>query len=79
MENFKFETLKEKYIKLLSSKISISKEDLTDNELTLINESFELFQEKIDEIKIISDDLKRVNIELVNLKSMNDDSTNDYD
>ena len=73
------ESLKDKYIKLLSSKITVSVDDLTDNELKLINESFELFDEKLDDIKILNDELKRVNIELANLKAMHDDSENDYD
>lgn len=73
------ESLKDKYIKLLSSKITVSVDDLTDNELKLINESFELFDEKLDDIRILNDELKRVNIELINLKAMHDDSENDYD
>ena len=73
------ESLKDKYIKLLSSKITVSTDDLTDNELKLIIESFELFKEKLDDIKILNDELKRINIELINIKSMRDDSENDYD
>ena len=73
------ESLKDKYIKLLSSKITVSVDDLSDNELKLITESFELFDEKLDDIKILNDELKRVNIELINLKEMRDDSENDYD
>jgi hypothetical protein len=68
------ESLRDKYIKLLSNKITVSIEDLTNNELKLITESFELFKEKLDDIKILNDELKRVNIELINLKSMLDDS-----
>ena len=68
------DSLKDKYIKLLSNKITVSIEDLTNNELKLITESFELFKEKLDDIKILNDELKRVNIELINLKSMLDDS-----
>jgi hypothetical protein len=73
------ESLKDKYIKLLASKITVSVDDLTDNEFKLINESFELFSEKLDDIRILNDELKRVNIELINLKAMRDDSENDYD
>jgi hypothetical protein len=47
--------------------------------LKLINESFELFDEKLDDIRMLNDELKRVNIELINLKAMHDDSENDYD
>ena len=73
------ESLKDRYIKLLAGKITVSVDDLTDNELKLINESFELFSEKLDDIRILNDELKRVNIELINLKAMRDDSENDYD
>lgn len=73
------ESLKDKYVKLLAGKITVSVDDLTDNELKLINESFELFSEKLDDIRILNDELKRISIELANLKAMGDDSENDYD
>lgn len=72
-------TFKEKYIKYLSDKITVSIDDLTDNELKLMNESFEMFNEKLEEIKILSDELRSVKIQLMNIKSMNDDTENDYD
>jgi hypothetical protein len=73
------ESLKDKYVKLLAGIITVSVDDLTDNELKLINESFELFSEKLDDIRILNDELKRISIELANLKAMRDDSENDYD
>lgn len=73
------ESLKDKYVKLLAGKITVSVDDLTDNELKLINESFELFSEKLDDIRILNDELKRISVELANLKAMQDDSENDYD
>jgi hypothetical protein len=73
------ESLKDKYVKLLSSRITVSVDDLTDNESKLIAESFELFSEKLDDIKILKDELKRVSIELANLKAMQDDSENEYE
>jgi hypothetical protein len=73
------ESLKDKYVKLLAGRITVSVDDLTDNELKLINESFELFSEKLDDIRILNDELKRISIELANLKAMGDDSENDYD
>lgn len=73
------ESLKDKYVKLLASKIIVSVDDLTDNESKLINESFELFREKLDDIEILKDEIKRISIELANLKAMQDDSDNDYD
>jgi hypothetical protein len=72
-------TLKKQYIKLLSDKMLVNGEDLTPNELILIEESFNLFLEKLDDIKILNDELKRVTIELINLKAMHDDSENYYD
>ena len=74
-----FESLELRYKKMLASKICVSIEDLTDNELKLIEESYQLFQEKLDDVKILNDELKRISIELANLKSMNDDSENFYD
>ncbi len=73
------ESLKDKYVKLLAGRITVSVDDLTDNELKLINESFELFSEKLDDIRILNDELKRISVELANLKAMRDDSENDYD
>lgn len=73
------ESLKDKYVKLLAGRITVSVDDLTDNELKLINESFELFSEKLDDIRILNDELKRISVELANLKAMQDDSENDYD
>lgn len=72
-------SLKDRYIKLLANKITVSLDDLTDNELKLINESFELFSEKLDDIQILKDEIKRISVELANLKAMQDDSDNEYD
>jgi hypothetical protein len=73
------ESLKDKYIKLLADKITVSVDDLTDNELKLISESYELFSEKLDDIRLLNDQIKRISVELANLKAMHDDSDNDYD
>ena len=66
-------SIKEQYIKLMADKISISIEDLTDNEKQLIEFGYELFSEKMEDIKIINDELRRVSIDFANLKSYNDD------
>jgi hypothetical protein len=76
--------LKKEYTKLLITSISVSLEDLTDNEKTLIEKSFELFEEKRDDLKIANDEVKRLSIELANHKAMNEDSfktrhKDDYD
>lgn len=73
------ESLKDKYVKLLASKITVSVDDLTDNELKLIEESFELFTEKLQDITLLNDELRRVNVELANIKAMYDDSENHYE
>jgi hypothetical protein len=69
----KFKTLKEQYFEMMANKISVSLEDLTDNEKTLIEAGFDLFSEKLEDIKIINDENKRISIELANLKSFNED------
>ena len=66
--------LKKEYTKLLITSISVSLEDLTDNEKTLIEKSFELFEEKRDDLKIANDEVKRLSIELANHKAMHEDS-----
>ena len=68
--------LKEQYFKLLADHITISVEDLTDTESSLISKSYELFQDKLEDIKILNDEVKRISLELANLKAMQDN--NDY-
>lgn len=72
-------SLKDKYVKLLASKITVSVDDLTDNELKLIEESFELFTEKLQDITLLNNELRRVNVELANIKAMHDNSENHYE
>lgn len=72
-------SLKEQYVKLLADSISISVEDLSPNEEKLINESYILFKNKLDDMKDMSDEIKRLSIEVANLKAMQDDSENDYE
>jgi hypothetical protein len=73
------ESLSDRYKKLLAERISVSLDDLTDNEIRLIEESFDLFKEKLEDITLLNDELRRVNIELANLKAMHDDSETNYD
>jgi len=77
--NLQYESIKDKYIKFICSKISIIKEDLTHVELSIIENSFNLFEEKLDDLKILEDKNKRLIIELANLKASLDDSTNEYE
>jgi hypothetical protein len=67
------ESLKKQYIKLMADHITVSVEDLSENEERLIEKSYSLFIEKMDDIKILNDEIKRISIELANLKSMHDD------
>ena len=76
--------LKNEYAKLLATSISVSIEDLTDNEQTLIDKSFDLFKEKIEDLVIANDEVKRLSIELANHKAMTEDTfkprrKDDYD
>ena len=68
---------KKEYIKLLADHISVIVDDLTDNELSLIDRSYELFTDKLRDMKDLTYELYRLNITLVNLKAMQDDR--DYD
>jgi hypothetical protein len=68
---------KKEYTKMMSDKLTISVEDLTENEKTLIEFSFTIFTEKLDEIKLLNDDIKRISIELSNLKSYMEDLDDD--
>jgi hypothetical protein len=75
----KFKSLKEQYTEMMGNKISVSLEDLTDNEKTLIEAGFDLFSEKMEDIKILNDEIRRISIELANLKSFNEDLFKDSD
>ena len=72
MKDFKIETLEEQYEKLMCQSITVSKEDLTDNEKNLIEKSYELWKEKLEDLKIANDEVKRLSIELANHKAMHE-------
>jgi hypothetical protein len=82
--NNKTPTLKEQYVKLLADHITVSVEDLTKNEIDLINLSYVLFKDKLDDIKTGNDEVKRLSIELANYKAMfgrrdkDDDNHHDF-
>ena len=76
---FKFKSLKDRYKELILSRVLIDKEDLTDEESSIINFSYELFQEKLDDIKLLNNEIVRLSIELANLKSYNDNNDYDYE
>lgn len=72
--DMKFKTLKEKFTEMMANRICVSLEDLTDNEKMLIESAYETFKEKLEDIKILQDENRRISIELANLKAYNDDS-----
>jgi len=68
-----FRSLKDQYYDLVTDRIKVSKDDLTENEIRIIEFGFELMKEKLEDIKILNDDIKRLSIENANLRAYNDD------
>ena len=68
--DFKIQTLKERYKKLIADSVTISIDDLTESENAIIDKSYELFEEKMDDLKVANDEVKRLGIELANYKAM---------
>jgi hypothetical protein len=75
--DLKFKTLKEKFIEMMANQICVSLEDLTDNEKILIESAYETFTEKLEDIKILSDENRRISIELANIKTYREDLDRD--
>jgi hypothetical protein len=68
-----FRSLKTQYYDLVSDRIQVPKDELTENETRIIELGFELLEEKLEDIKILKDDIRRLSIENANLKAYNDD------
>jgi hypothetical protein len=66
--------MRPEYMKYISEKIMISIEDLSDTEMEIINITFDLFKEKMDDIKMLNDDINRLQKAYLNLKSSLDDN-----
>jgi len=79
MTPFTFKTIKEKYTKLMAESITVLVEDLSNNEKKLIDESFLMFDSKLNDIKELEGQNKRLIIALANLRSMTDDNDYNYD
>ena len=56
----KFKSLKEQYIEMMANKISVSIEDLTENEKNIIEAGYQLFSEKMEDIKILNGENRRI-------------------
>lgn len=67
-----FKSLKDQYYDLVTGRITVSKEDLTKTEIEIIELGFDLMEEKLEDIKILKDNIKRLSIENANLKAYND-------
>ena len=74
LSKFEFTSLEDQYRKMMADYITVSVDDLSINERTLILKSLELFKDKLRDIKVLDDEIKRLSLELANLKAMNDDS-----
>jgi ABC-type uncharacterized transport system ATPase subunit len=77
MYQFYWSYPKEQYRKVLADHITVAVEDLTPNELALINKAFDIFEGNLADLKVEQDEVKRLSIELANLKASLDDK--DYD
>jgi hypothetical protein len=58
-------------------KLEFLKEELTNNEKTIIEITYNRFKDKLEDIKILEDEITRISVENANLKSYNDNR--DYD
>lgn len=67
-----FKSLYERYKEKLAKSVDVLVDDLTDTELKLIEESYDMFIAKIEEISVLEKDIKRLINENLNLKSMLD-------
>ena len=52
---------------MMRNVLSLSEDDLTDNERILIEHGFRLFNEKMEDIQILNDENRRISIELANM------------
>lgn len=69
--------MREEYIKSAANKIGISVEDLTDTEREIINHCYDIFKDRLSDLKTLQDEVKRLSIENANLKAYTDNK--DYE
>lgn len=71
MDEFKnILSLKDQFTKIMADYIIVSVEDLQPIEKQLIDKSFEMFSDKLEDIKVANGEIKRLSLELANIKSM---------
>jgi len=68
----RMKSLIDQYYDIVTGRILISKDDLTENEIKIIEIGFELIKEKLEDLKILNDEIKRLSIENANLKAYSD-------
>ena len=70
MDALNFPSEKEQFTKTLADHVSLSIDDLSKIELELIDKAYSIFKDNQEEIKAQSDEVKRLSLELLNLKAM---------
>lgn len=68
-------SLEDQYRKIMADHITVSVEDLTSNEMLIVNKGWYMFNDKLQDIKIANDEIKRLTIELANYKAMYQEDT----
>jgi hypothetical protein len=64
-----FKTPKDEYTEGILNHLLIKKEDLTQTENQIIDYSFDILKERLEDMKLLNDEIIRLKIELANLKS----------
>jgi hypothetical protein len=64
-----YTSLKEEYTENVLKHILIDKEDLTETESKIIEYSFDIIKERLEDIKLLNNEVVRLKIQLANLKS----------
>lgn len=70
---------REAFTKALADYVSISVEDLNATEMSLISKAYLIVKDCLAEQKALSDEVKRLSIDLANLRAMTDDRDEGYE
>lgn len=68
------DTLRDDYIQAVTDRVTVSVEDLSRSELELVNASFDIFRDRLSDMKELQDQNKRLSLELANLRAYHDTS-----
>ncbi len=69
--------MRPEYIKYISDKIQIPIEELTYTEMEIINVTFDLYREKMDDIRMLNHDIKKLQKAYIDLKRSTNDLNDD--